>query len=73
MAQILTTYAFRVSEHRVKIVSYTEARQNMETQYLLGDRANADFLLSGIEDMNAGRGEEHELIDPETTGSSGVA
>jgi hypothetical protein len=57
----------------VKIVSYTEARQNMETQYLLGDRANADFLLSGIEDMNAGRGEEHELIDPETTGSSGVA
>ena len=67
------TIIHRAGHESVVIISLSEWSALKETQFLLGDPANAAFLRRGIEEMNAGRGEEHELIDPETIGSSGVA
>jgi antitoxin YefM len=67
------TIIHRAGHEPVVIISLSEWNAMKETQYLLGDAANAAFLRRGIEDMNAGRSEEHELIDPETIGSSDVA
>ena len=46
------------------VVSESEWASIEETLYLLQSPANAKRLLDGIERMNAGSSEEHELIDP---------
>jgi antitoxin YefM len=48
----------------VVMISQSEWESIEETLYLLGSPANAKHLMEGIAELNAGRGEEHELIEP---------
>ena len=46
------------------LISESEWASIEETLYLLQSPANAKHLLEGIAQLNAGKGEEHELIKP---------
>lgn len=48
----------------VVMISQSEWEAIEETLYLLGSPANAKRLAEGIAELDAGRGEEHELIEP---------
>lgn len=48
----------------VVMISQSEWDGMQETVHLLSSPANAKHLLEGIEELDAGRGEEHELIRP---------
>ena len=48
----------------VVMISMDDWNSTQETRYLLSTPNNAKRLLDAIEGMNAGQGEEHELIDP---------
>ena len=48
----------------VVMISMDDWNSMQETRYLLSTPNNAKRLLDAIEGMNAGQGEEHELIDP---------
>jgi antitoxin YefM len=48
----------------VVMISASEWEGIEETLYLLQSPANAKLLLEGIAELDAGRGEEHELIEP---------
>lgn len=49
----------------VVIVSQADWDSMEETAYLLQSPKNAERLLEAIARMDAGQGEEHELIEPE--------
>ena len=49
----------------VVLISQSEWDLMEETLYLLQSPKNAERLLAAIDRLNAGEGEEHELIDPE--------
>ena len=48
----------------VVMMSASEWSSIEETLYLLRSPRNAEILLRSIADLNAGKGEEHELIEP---------
>ncbi len=48
----------------VVMISQSEWNSVEETLYLLQSPANAKELLEAIRGLNAGEGEEHELIEP---------
>ncbi|MFP5360402.1 MAG: type II toxin-antitoxin system Phd/YefM family antitoxin [Actinomycetes bacterium] len=52
----------RAGHDPVVIVSLDDYESLKETAYLLQNPANARRLLSAIEDLEAGRGEEHGLL-----------
>jgi antitoxin YefM len=60
------TIIHRSGHEPVVIVSLSEWNAMKETAYLLSDPANAKFLMDGVAEMNAGRGVEHDLIDPDS-------
>jgi antitoxin YefM len=53
----------RAGHDPVVIVSLDDYESLKETAYLLQNPANARRLLSAIEDLEAGRGEEHGLLE----------
>lgn len=48
----------------VVLISASEWAGMEETLHLMSSPANAKHLLDGIKRLDAGRGEEHELIEP---------
>ena len=48
----------------VVMISQSEWEGMQETMHLLSSPANAKRLMDGIKQLDAGRGEEHELIRP---------
>ena len=48
----------------VVLISQSEWDSMEETLYLLQSPKNAERLLAAIDRLNAGEGEEHELIEP---------
>jgi antitoxin YefM len=48
----------------VVMISQSEWQGIEETLYLLSSPTNAKHLMEGIAELDAGRGEEHELIEP---------
>jgi antitoxin YefM len=48
----------------VVLVAQSEWEGMEETLHLLSSPANAKHLLDGIRELDAGHGEEHELIKP---------
>jgi antitoxin YefM len=60
-APILIT---RQRGENVVIISAEEWAGMEETLHLMASPANAKHLLDGIRELDAGRGEEHELIQP---------
>ena len=48
----------------VVMVSASEWSSIEETLYLLSSPANARFLMDSIAELDAGKGEVHELIEP---------
>ena len=54
----------RQKSEGVVMVSASEWSSIEETLYLLRSPRNAEMLLNSIAELNAGKGEEHELIEP---------
>ena len=48
----------------VVMIAQSDWEAMEETLYLLSSPANAKHLMDGIAELDAGRGEEHELIYP---------
>ncbi len=51
-------------QEAVVMVSASEWESIEETLYLLSSPANAKHLMDGIAELDAGKGEEHGLIEP---------
>ena len=60
-APILVT---RQRGENVVMISASEWAGMEETLHLMASPANAKHLLDGIKELDAGHGEEHELIQP---------
>ena len=54
----------RAKGEGVVMISQSEWDSIEETLYLLQSPANAKRLLESIAELDAGKGEEHELIEP---------
>lgn len=60
------TVIHRAGHEAVVMVALSEWKSMKETDYLLSNPANAEFLRRSIASLDAGKGREGELIDPET-------
>jgi antitoxin YefM len=58
------TVIFRQRGESVVVMAKSDYDSMMETRYLLSSPANAKRLRESIAQMEAGKGEEHDLIDP---------
>lgn len=56
----------RQNARPVVMMSYEEFRSWEETLHLLRSPANAARLMQSIAELEAGKGVEHELIEPQT-------
>lgn len=64
IANSMPTVIFRQNGGSVVVVPKDEYDSWTETNYLLSSPANAQRLRDSIARMNAGEGEEHDLIEP---------
>jgi antitoxin YefM len=55
----------RQNARPVVLISLEEFRSIEETMHLLSSPVNAERLLKSIEQLNAGKGVEHDIIEPE--------
>ncbi|MAW99991.1 MAG: prevent-host-death protein [Sphingomonas sp.] len=62
--KVAVTITRQRGQENVVMVSESEWAAIEETFYLLSSPANAKHLLDGIAELDAGEGEEHELIEP---------
>jgi antitoxin YefM len=62
--KIAVTITRQRGQENVVMVSQSEWDAIEETMHLLASPANAKHLLDGIKELDAGLGEEHELIQP---------
>ena len=53
----------RKNGEAVVLVSLADWNAMDETNYLLSSRANREALLASIAELDAGKGEEHDLIE----------
>jgi antitoxin YefM len=60
----MPTVIFRQRGQSVVLLSKEEYDRMNETTYLMSNPVNAKRLLDGLARLDAGEGEEHELIDP---------
>jgi antitoxin YefM len=60
----------RAGHEPVVIIPLAEYQSLKETDYLLRSPANAAHLRASIAELDAGRGEAHELISPDTAAES---
>ncbi|GHV07519.1 hypothetical protein AGMMS50229_14510 [Campylobacterota bacterium] len=58
-----TVVIHRRAKESVAVISLSEFNALKETEYLLGNRANADRLAEGIRQIQAGRGVKRELAE----------
>lgn len=58
------TVVARKNGEAVVLVSLADWNAMEETTYLLSSRANAEDLRASIAELDAGKGEAHDLIDP---------
>lgn len=54
----------RKGREPVVVMSMADFESWKETLYLLASPANAKMLRESIAEINAGKGTEHELVDP---------
>jgi antitoxin YefM len=54
----------RKNGEAVVLVSLADWNAAEETSHLLSTRANREDLMASIAELNAGKGEEHDLIEP---------
>lgn len=54
----------RKNGEAVVLVSLADWNAAEETTHLLSSRANAEDLMASIVELDAGKGEEHDLIEP---------
>lgn len=62
--KVAVTVTCQRGQENVVMVSESEWASIEETLYLLSSPANARHLLNGVTELDAGEGEEHELIEP---------
>jgi antitoxin YefM len=54
----------RENDQNVVVMAEDEYNGWMETIHLLGSPTNAERLLKSIAELDAGKGQEHDLIEP---------
>ena len=64
VANSMPTVIFRQRGGSVVVISKDEYDKMSETTYLLSSPVNAKRLRKAIAEMDAGKGEEHDLIEP---------
>lgn len=60
-AELIVT---RQNHEPVVIISLADWESMKETTYLLSSPANAEILRESIDELNAGKGRERDLVDP---------
>ena len=64
VANSMPTVIFRQRGGSVVVISKDEYDRISETTYLLSNPVNAKRLRKAIAEMDVGKGEEHDLIEP---------
>ena len=64
VADSMPTVIFRQRGQSVVVMAKSDYDSMAETNYLLSSPANAKRLREAMAELDAGKGEEHDLIEP---------